>query len=1177
METGRATAVLFLIFLTVGAPAPVGLRAMASLSATAPSIPTNLQIPYATNSSIKLMWQPPVSNGGSSITNYTVYRGNSLGSESLFKVLGPSTSYIDTALRSGTSYFYQVSASNSLGEGRRSYEVAARFGSNLVLTIGATYLDTGPLVSSTSVQSQRSSMNSVFVGVWTSYTSASTKLSMTGLPAGAQFNPPLPYVGSGSFGFSLSLVGNPVPSSSSYPITLGAQGPGGDNESIPMLLNVRSLGVLPSQGSLYLGQNETMVQSICPPPTSDIWANATITAVYQKPDGSQVKHTVTYGTSGTNLCTSSSASDRLSTDQTGTWYARATTTIETWDGSTEYITSSPNSQSNFPPSFSVSFTVTTPPPKSLAVTLNASPASVQSGGTSLLTAVATANDGSKPAVTYVWSASGGALNSTSGNPVLWTAPTVQATTAFAMSVTAAATGYAQASTSISVFVTPNQPLAATLGENSTAGTAPLTVQFSGVAAGGYPPYSFGWNFGDGSSSSLQNPSHTFLAAGNYTTTLTVTDSRQSSSSASVKITVLQRAQLVAYIFATPTNGTAPLTVTFSSRVAGGTAPYSFAWSFGDGGSSTAPLPVHTYSTPGAYNASLLVTDGAGAMATAAIQVVVKALAYTVTISESGLPSGASWGVTFGGRFYSSSNGSMNIGAFTAGYYQWTSNEVDTCGGCRFVPLPGAGTLIVPESTGLTVSFQAEYLVTFAASPAGAGAVSPFGDRWYPAGATAVVSARPSGTFVLDRWLSNQSIILAGSSVSAGTATVGATVNGPGRIVAQFVDAWRGSYVRAYFGNQTWRPKIVEIHVSSADSNPSWSSVATTVVGSLQEGGPLVVGSVGPAGTVFNFVTASVGIVGSPNPDGSYDFTVIQIAGNAAYVFAGLYSGNRISPSPIWGAPVWVGLLSMSTPVTVKLVFGDSITSYATATTLGAPTAGATETIVSLVGTQPRLYFTVQDRQGRTTGLDVRSNASVAKIPGSYLVKVGGALAVVLPVNLTSFSYAIDATRASQSRGNYTVVLDSVGTAGFSAQATVSGSIKQGSTATYGATLGSNGISNVRLYAVTLSTVDPLGLPAPSATATLTSASGSIATVSQGGTSMLAGGVYSLSMGTGSQAIHQTVNITQDGAVSVRVPLSLYSMTLLAGIAALIVGVLLVKRRQLFRLRRPRAKVSEWLK
>jgi PKD repeat protein len=83
---------------------------------------------------------------------------------------------------------------------------------------------------------------------------------------------------------------------------------------------------------------------------------------------------------------------------------------------------------------------------------------------------------------------------------------------------------------------------------------------------------------------------------------------------------------IATVTAAPLTGVAPLPVTFSS--AGSTDAdgriVSFAWAFGDGGTSSEPFPAYTYPTPGAYVVTLTVTDDDGASASAALTVVVSA-------------------------------------------------------------------------------------------------------------------------------------------------------------------------------------------------------------------------------------------------------------------------------------------------------------------------------------------------------------------------------------------------------------------------------------------------------------------------------------------------------------------------------------------------------------------------
>ncbi len=72
------------------------------------------------------------------------------------------------------------------------------------------------------------------------------------------------------------------------------------------------------------------------------------------------------------------------------------------------------------------------------------------------------------------------------------------------------------------------------------------------------------------------------------------------------------------------SGDAPYLAAFSIQVSGGTPPYNFNWSFGDGSSgSSEQNPAHQYSAPGAYTATVTVTDSQGDTSTATIKVTVK--------------------------------------------------------------------------------------------------------------------------------------------------------------------------------------------------------------------------------------------------------------------------------------------------------------------------------------------------------------------------------------------------------------------------------------------------------------------------------------------------------------------------------------------------------------------------
>ena len=90
------------------------------------------------------------------------------------------------------------------------------------------------------------------------------------------------------------------------------------------------------------------------------------------------------------------------------------------------------------------------------------------------------------------------------------------------------------SASCTVSGGPPTPPVADPGEEYI-GVIGQTVQFYGSVSGGVEPYTWYWDFGDGYTSTLQNPLHTYQAQGFYTVTLTVTDANTQQSTATVPV------------------------------------------------------------------------------------------------------------------------------------------------------------------------------------------------------------------------------------------------------------------------------------------------------------------------------------------------------------------------------------------------------------------------------------------------------------------------------------------------------------------------------------------------------------------------------------------------------------------------------------------------------------------
>jgi len=140
----------------------------------------------------------------------------------------------------------------------------------------------------------------------------------------------------------------------------------------------------------------------------------------------------------------------------------------------------------------------------------------------------------------------------------------------------------------------------------TTGNAPLAVAFTDNSTGA--PSSWSWDFGDGGTSALQNPSHTYLTAGTFTVSLAADGPGGLDNVTKVDyITVAPTAQFLA----TPTTGPEPLTVAFTDQSTGGAA--SWSWDFGDGGTSALQNPSHVYATGESYTVSLTATGPGGSV------------------------------------------------------------------------------------------------------------------------------------------------------------------------------------------------------------------------------------------------------------------------------------------------------------------------------------------------------------------------------------------------------------------------------------------------------------------------------------------------------------------------------------------------------------------------------------
>ncbi len=177
------------------------------------------------------------------------------------------------------------------------------------------------------------------------------------------------------------------------------------------------------------------------------------------------------------------------------------------------------------------------------------------------------------------------------------------------SVTLTATDSANSTATATKSVVVTGVLIADFTFNPTLPAAHESIAFSASASGGTSPYTYGWTFGDGGTGSGASVSHAYSTAGSYTVTLTVSDSAGHTTTASHTVPVTP--PLIADFTFSPAQPVIGQTVTFTGTASGGTSPYVYSWTFGDGGTGTGATATHAYATSGTFLTTLAVSDSAG--------------------------------------------------------------------------------------------------------------------------------------------------------------------------------------------------------------------------------------------------------------------------------------------------------------------------------------------------------------------------------------------------------------------------------------------------------------------------------------------------------------------------------------------------------------------------------------
>lgn len=214
---------------------------------------------------------------------------------------------------------------------------------------------------------------------------------------------------------------------------------------------------------------------------------------------------------------------------------------------------------------------------------------------------ATENPGPTPV--YQWQING--VPAGNSSPVFTTAALTDGdeVTCLLTSSLGCATGETALSNGITVNVV--EPLIIGCSADSFASGLPTFFEAE-VVSGGLAPYNYMWSFGDGTLGIGETVAHIYQNMGNYTATLTVTDSLGCSSTCQTSMIISPT--LTADFSVDGVIGCSPFEVNFTNQSQNGVTYY---WDFGDGNGSYSHSPAHTYLAAGTYHVTMWAYSGTG--------------------------------------------------------------------------------------------------------------------------------------------------------------------------------------------------------------------------------------------------------------------------------------------------------------------------------------------------------------------------------------------------------------------------------------------------------------------------------------------------------------------------------------------------------------------------------------
>lgn len=250
------------------------------------------------------------------------------------------------------------------------------------------------------------------------------------------------------------------------------------------------------------------------------------------------------------------------------------------------------------------------------------------------------------------------------------------------------------------YVTLNAPLVADFLTSTATGGVPLAVAFTDTSIG--TPTSWLWDFGDGTTSVLESPTHTYTSAGLYDVTLTVTNIYGVNSKTRTALVHTETLPIASFTVDVSA-GTLPLTVNFTDTSTG--TINEWLWNFGDGSTSAEQSPSHVYYAADTYTASLTTINVAGSVTSiSTIAVSVPTFAATSRLTAN-LPLAAWTSIAEGNNVFVAVSATSNVAATSRDGAIWTQQAITNLGlskvvfaNNKFVALPSSRVNSIFSST-----------------------------------------------------------------------------------------------------------------------------------------------------------------------------------------------------------------------------------------------------------------------------------------------------------------------------------------------------------------------------------------------------------------------------------------------------------------------------------------------